>query len=41
MPIILVDFGLADQDLAALKPDALITHFDQLEGVLHKVRIIP
>jgi phosphoglycolate phosphatase len=37
VPSILVDFGLSDQDLAALKPDVLITHFDQLEAALEKV----
>ena len=34
---ILVDFGFADQDLAALKPDSLITAFDQLPPALEKV----
>ncbi len=37
VPSILVDFGLADQDMAALKPDALITCFDQLPHALEKV----
>ena len=37
VPSILVDFGFADQDLAALKPDALITAFDQLPPALEKV----
>ena len=41
VPSILVDFGLADQDLAALKPDVLITHFDQLESALDKVGLLP
>ena len=41
VPSILVDFGLADQDLAALKPDVLITHFDQLEEALEKVGLPP
>ena len=39
VPSILVDFGLADQDMAALKPDALITSFDQLPQALGKVGI--
>ena len=41
VPSILVDFGLADQDLKALKPDALITHFNQLEAALEKMGLRP
>ena len=41
VPSILVDFGLADCDIAGLNPDALITHFDQLEAALSKVGLKP
>jgi phosphoglycolate phosphatase len=41
VPSILVDFGLSDQDIAALKPDVLITHFDQLEAALVQVGLKP
>ena len=37
VPSILVDFGLADQDLTLLQPDALITSFDQMPQALEKV----
>ena len=37
VPSILVDFGLADQDIAVLQPDALITSFDQVPQALEKV----
>ncbi len=37
VPSILVDFGLADQDMTALKSDALITTFNQLPQALEKV----
>ncbi len=34
VPSVLVDFGLADQDMAALEPDALITSFEDLPKAL-------
>ena len=37
VPSILVDFGLADQDLAVLKPDVLINSFVHVPQALEKV----
>ena len=39
VPSILVDFGLATQDLAKLRPNALIYHFDQLEASLDEINL--
>ena len=39
VPSILVDFGFATKELAALQPNALITHFDQLEASLLELKI--
>ena len=39
VPSILVDFGLATQDLAKLRPNALISHFDQLEASLDEINL--
>lgn len=41
VPSILVDFGLADCDIAALEPDVLITHYNQLEAALAQVGLEP
>ncbi|MBI1418514.1 MAG: HAD-IA family hydrolase [Limimaricola sp.] len=37
MGLILVGFGPAGQDMAALAPDAIIGHFDELPGVVQRL----
>ena len=39
VPSILVDFGFSSQDLTTLRPDALISHFDQLEVSLSELNL--
>lgn len=41
VPSILVDFGLADQDLSALEPEALLTDFRALRPTLHALSLRP
>jgi len=37
VPSILVDFGPGDEDLVAMKSDALISHFSQLQGEVKRL----
>ena len=37
MPIIAVDFGYTDVPIATLKPDRVISHFDELWSVTHEL----
>jgi phosphoglycolate phosphatase len=37
VPSVLVTFGPGGEDVAALAPDALLGHYDQLHGVVQRL----
>ena len=41
IPVIAVDFGYSDVPVAALRPDRVISHFDELAGAIAAIRAGP
>lgn len=41
VPVIAVTFGYTDVPVGSLSPDAVIGHFDELEGALERLRVVP
>jgi phosphoglycolate phosphatase len=37
VPSILVDFGPGDEDVHALKPDAIVSHFNDLPDIVDRL----